>query len=82
MSLLRRQFGIAEPVKRQMELNIVRNGEWRPAMLMGGGTAGLHADILSGRDAEIGWEDVFSGEEMGEVPDFHTEMEMRFGMGW
>jgi len=51
-------------------------------MLMGGGTAGLHADILSGRDAEIGWEDVFAGEEMGEVPDFHTEMEMRFGMGW
>lgn len=51
-------------------------------MLMGGGTAGLHADILSGRDAEFGWEDVFDGEEMGEVPDFHTEMEMRFGMGW
>ncbi|EGP84541.1 unnamed protein product [Zymoseptoria tritici ST99CH_1A5] len=82
MSLLRRQFGIAEPVKRQMELSIVRAGEWRPAMLQGGGTAGLHADILSGRDTEMGWEDVFTGEEMREMPDFHTEMEGRFRMNW
>ncbi|KAF7196603.1 Proteasome maturation factor UMP1, partial [Pseudocercospora fuligena] len=79
MEMLRRQFGIAEPVKRQMELQIVRAGEWRPAVF--GATAGLHADILSGRDCEIGWEDVFTGEEMRESVDFHVEMEGRFRMG-
>ncbi|KAI6898616.1 hypothetical protein KC318_g9415 [Hortaea werneckii] len=84
MELLRRQFGIAEPVKRQMELGIVRAGEWQPACL-GGVTNGasVHADILSGRDCEIGWEDVFTGgEEMRDQPDFHAEMERRMGMDW
>ncbi|CAK3927103.1 proteasome maturation factor UMP1 [Lecanosticta acicola] len=81
MELLRRQFGIAEPVKRQMELAIVRAGEWQPAALGGRGTAGLHADILAGTDCEFGWEEVFVGEEMRAEPvDFHTEMEGRFRM--
>ncbi|RMY67823.1 hypothetical protein D0862_15044 [Hortaea werneckii] len=84
MELLRRQFGIAEPVKRQMELGIVRAGEWQPACL-GGVTNGanVHADILAGRDCEIGWEDVFTGgEEMRDQADFHAEMERRMGMEW
>jgi proteasome maturation protein len=84
MEMLRRQFGIAEPVKRGMEMAIVRAGEWRPMCIggWGGGMGGLHADILAGRDAEIGWEDVFGGDEMRDQLDFHTEMEGRFGMGW
>ncbi|KAF2166087.1 hypothetical protein M409DRAFT_66965 [Zasmidium cellare ATCC 36951] len=82
MSLLRRQFGIAEPVKRQMEASIVRQGEWRPSVL-GSGSAGVHGDILAGREAELDWEDVFSGEgEAREGVDFHVEMEGRFGMAW
>lgn len=81
MSTLRRQFGLAEPVRRGMELSIVRAGEWRPLCLGGMGSAGLHADILSGRDAEIGWEDVYSGEEFREG-GFHAEMEGRFGVNW
>lgn len=82
METLRRQFGIAEPVKRGMELSIVRAGEWRPMCLGGMGGSGVHADILAGRDGEIGWEDVYSGEEMRDLPDFHTEMERRFTMNW
>jgi len=88
MEMLRRQFGIAEPVRRGMELAIVRAGEWRPACLMdafGGGRAGVHEDILSGRDMEVGWEDVFVGGEFdyeGQGAGFHWEMEGRFGMGW
>lgn len=84
MELLRRQFGIAEPVKRGMELAIVRAGEWRPSVLGLGsaGSASLHADILSGRDTEISWDDVFTGEEMRDRPDFHVEMERKFGMNW
>src|ERR1700678_1730714 len=32
----RRTFGIAEPIRRGMELKITREGEWRPAVLGGG----------------------------------------------
>lgn len=85
MEMLRRQFGIAEPVKRGMELAVVRAGEWRPQCVgggFGGGMSGLHADILSGRDTEIAWEDVFTGDEMRDQMDFHVEMERRFAMNW
>jgi hypothetical protein len=60
MEMLRRQFGIAEPVRRGMELKIASAGEWRPATL--GGSSGVHKDILEGRDCEIGWEDVYTGK--------------------
>jgi proteasome maturation protein len=60
MQLLRRQFGIAEPVRRGMELKIAREGEWRPKML--GLGSSVSSDILAGRDEEIGWEDVFVGK--------------------
>lgn len=60
MEMLRRQFGIAEPIRRGMELKIATAGEWRPAVL--GGASGVHRDILEGRDCEIGWEDVFVGK--------------------
>lgn len=60
MEMLRRQFGIAEPIRRGMELKITEAGEWRPAAL--GRSSGVHKDILEGRDTEIGWEDVFTGK--------------------
>lgn len=59
MVALRRTFGIAEPVRRGMELNIANSGEWKPKAL--GGSAGLHGDILAGRDMEMTWEDVYKG---------------------
>lgn len=59
MNSLRRTFGIAEPIRRGMELKIAREGEWRPAVL--GGSAAVSSDILAGRDAEISWEDVYTG---------------------
>lgn len=65
MEMLRRQFGIAEPVRRGMELKIASAGEWRPAAL--GGSSGVHKDILEGRDCEIGWEDVFKGKFTSEM---------------
>ena len=65
MESLRRTFGIAEPVRRGMELKIAGAGEWRPRVL--GGAGSVHSDILAGRDCEIGWEDVFVGE-CGLVP--------------
>ena len=62
MSLLGRQFGVAEPVRRGMEMQIVAAGEWTPASVMNGGKQGVAMDILSGRDCEVAWEDVFTGE--------------------
>lgn len=59
MESLRRSFGIAEPVRRGMELKLAREGEWRPQAL--GGSAGVHGEILAGRDAEVAWEDVYRG---------------------
>lgn len=60
MAGLRRTFGIAEPVRRGMELRIARQGEWRPSAL--GGSAGVSGDVLEGRDGRVEWEDVFVGE--------------------
>ncbi|KAF2199937.1 proteasome maturation factor UMP1 [Delitschia confertaspora ATCC 74209] len=80
MEMLRRQFGIAEPVRRGMELKCVKSGEWRPMVL--GGSSGVQKDVLEGRDTEVGWEDVFVGNELRELPDFHTEIEARLKMNW
>ncbi|KAI9886254.1 MAG: hypothetical protein M1823_001925 [Watsoniomyces obsoletus] len=60
MESLRRTFGIAEPVRRGMEMKIVSAGEWKPACL--GGSDGVGMDVLRGGDmGEIGWEDVYRG---------------------
>ena len=61
MTMLRREFGVGEPVRRGMEVQIVREGEWRPAVL-GFRGEGVHEQILKGRDASVDWEDVFVGE--------------------
>lgn len=61
MTMLRREFGVAEPIRRAMEVKICQEGEWRPAVL-GFKGEGLHEEILSGRDASVDWEDVFNGE--------------------
>lgn len=86
MTSLRRTFGIAEPVRRGMEMKICREGEWRPSVL--GPSAGVSGDVLAGRDVECSWEDVFvgaGGEEGGEGgrgEGVHGEMERRVGMDW
>lgn len=63
MEGLRRAYGIAEPVRRGMELKIVRDGTFRPAVLGGMRGGNVHEDILmiGGRDAEVQWEDIYTG---------------------
>ncbi|KAL8942277.1 MAG: hypothetical protein Q9216_001750 [Gyalolechia sp. 2 TL-2023] len=80
MTALRRNFGIGEPVRRGMELKIAREGEWKPMAL--GGSARMSGDILTGRDTEVSWEDVFKGDDTRESADFHSEMERKFRMDW
>lgn len=63
MESLRRAYGIAEPVRRGMELKIVRDSTFRPAVLGGMKGGNIHEDILTlgGRDSEVSWEDIFPG---------------------
>lgn len=76
METLKRTFGMAEPIRRGMELKIVRNGEWRP-LALGSGLPSVHEDILKGREDMITWEDVFTGDEMRSVAGIHDEMEKK-----
>ena len=80
METLRRTYGLAEPVRRGMELSIVRRGEWKPAAMGSGGLPSLHEEILRGKEDMISWEDVFTGEEMRSAPQFHDEMERKVKM--
>jgi proteasome maturation protein len=87
METLRRAYGIAEPVRRGMELKIVRDGTFRPAVLGGNKGGNVHEDILvlGGRDTEVGWEDIFQGslhvrvsaDEMTTLMFFDTGDEFR-----
>ena len=80
MAGLRRTYGIAEPIRRGMELKTVKNGSWRPAVLEGYKPS-VHEEILSGRDTSIEWEDVFDGSETRQIPQMHDEMERKVRMG-
>lgn len=64
MNLLRRQFGMGEPLRRGMELRICREGEWRPQCL--GGSSRVGEEVLSGRAETVEWEDVYPGIVEGE----------------
>lgn len=80
LEMYRRIFGAGEPIKRNMELNMVEAADSRPQIL--GGSSNLHKDVLLNKDASLDWEDVYSGGfNQGEsVPDFHTEMERKMGI--
>lgn len=80
MEALRRTFGIGEPIRRGMELQITRDGEWRPMVLGGGCAPSVSEDILRGREATVEWEDVFTGEEQRGVVGVHDEMERKLKM--
>ncbi|KAL1899256.1 hypothetical protein Cpir12675_001539 [Ceratocystis pirilliformis] len=79
LQTLRRVYGIAEPVRQGMELKIVRDSSWRPAVL-GGGLRSVHEDILRGKDSEVTWEDIYTGDETVGVAGFHAEIEHKLKM--
>ncbi|KAH6662941.1 proteasome maturation factor UMP1 [Plectosphaerella plurivora] len=83
MQTLRRTYGAAEPIRRQMELKITRAGDWRPAVLSNG-SMGLHEEILRNKDTSIAWEDVYTGEEglggNAGLLGVHDEMERKLKM--
>ncbi len=71
-----------------MELKLVRDADsFRPSTL--GRAGGVHEDILTGRDNEISWEDVYQGQDGlrlgvggdGQGVGWTEEMERKVGMG-
>ncbi|CAD6499171.1 BgTH12-04823 [Blumeria graminis f. sp. triticale] len=80
MEGLRRTFGMAEPIRRGMELKMTRDGHWKPACLGGGTERSIHEDILMGNDTSCQWEDIYKGDETRRVPGFHEELEQRVRM--
>ncbi|RVX70808.1 hypothetical protein B0A52_05459 [Exophiala mesophila] len=90
MNLMRRNFGLAEPLRRGMELKMVRDADsFRPSVL--GAPSRLHDDILTGRDTAMDWEDVYAGQDGlkmglnlggdGQGVGWTEEMERKVGMG-
>lgn len=57
MATRRRLHGVADPMRREMELHLVSLTEQRPLLL--GGSSHIHADVLRGRDWSIDWEDIY-----------------------
>jgi proteasome maturation protein len=72
METLRRMYGMAEPIRRGMELKIVRGGNFRPQVLGGPVGGNIHEDILAlgGRDCEVSWEDVFKGMDIWSISNY------------
>lgn len=56
MEQYRQIFGIAEPMKRTMELKIVQGTDFNPL-----NENHLHSDILKNKDCSVDWEDVYQG---------------------
>ncbi|KAM7184671.1 proteasome maturation factor UMP1 [Naviculisporaceae sp. PSN 640] len=80
METLRRTYGIAEPIRRGMELKITRaNDSVRPMCLASAGFKGnsVSEEILSGRDETITWEDVYTGDETRPMPSIQDEIERK-----
>lgn len=57
METRRRLLGMADPIKREMELALVQQSEFRPLVL--GGSSRIHSDILQNKDCSVDWEDVY-----------------------
>ncbi|ODQ64794.1 UMP1-domain-containing protein [Nadsonia fulvescens var. elongata DSM 6958] len=76
----RRLFGAAEPIRRTMELEIVKNTEFVPSVLERKAASSVHSDILRNKECDVDWEDIYSGAESFKVNDFHSELERKMNI--
>lgn len=62
MWCLGNRYGLAEPLRREMELSSVRAGDGMGFTALGAGKS-VSEEILRGEEGEVGgWEGVFGGE--------------------
>ncbi|ANB13920.1 Ump1p [Sugiyamaella lignohabitans] len=73
----RRTYGAGEPIRRAMELQIVKDTSVLPKIVTGPSRP-LHLDILEGRDDAVDWDEVYTGPES--TLDFHSELEKRMNV--
>ncbi|QPG75707.1 hypothetical protein FOA43_003066 [Brettanomyces nanus] len=76
----RRTFGVADPIRREMELNIVKETDFRPTLFGFSAITSPSLDILLNKETTIGWEDIYTGFNDAKPTDFHTEMEKQMGI--
>lgn len=72
---------MAEPIRRGMEMKLVRDSDWRFSGLKVDAGRSVSEEILMGRDCSLGWEDVFSGRETRREADVGEEVERKVKMG-
>lgn len=73
----RRTFGAGEPIRRAMELEVVKMTDMTSNIL--GGTTSIHRDILLNKDATVTWEEIYPDQPQIQKMDFHSELEKRMG---
>lgn len=76
----RQIFGIAEPMKRVMDLKLVKQTDFNPL-----NQSNLHRDILLNKESSIDWEDIYgesplnqSGNLLGD--EIHAKIESHTGI--
>lgn len=75
----RRTYGAGEPIRRTMEMEVVKATDLMPSML--GGPSSAHHDILMNKDTNVTWEEIYPGQSHSQLKaDFHTELEKRMGI--
>lgn len=80
----RNVFGVAEPMRRVMELGIVDATDFNPVS-SALGSSSIHRDILMNKEASVDWEDVYSGSQgllSGNMvgDEVHTQIERKAGI--
>lgn len=79
MEGFRRTFGAGEPIRRAMELEVVKTTDLMPKIL--GGPSSLHQDILLNKDSTVTWEEIYPDQAHNDLKlDFHSELEKRMGI--
>lgn len=76
---LQRTYGAGEPIRRSMEMEIVKSTHHVPEVLSEGRTTTPHRTILENHENDVEWEDVYPGEN-NQFFDFHSEMEKKMGI--
>lgn len=85
MTQYKQIFGLAEPLRRTMELEVVNATDFKPSCVDGGFKNDMHSKIMLGKDMSIDWEDVYGSsysDGMGNIggQDIHTEFERNVGI--
>lgn len=83
MQQYKQVFGVAEPLRREMELQIVQNSDFNPLSSLTNGSS-IHRDILLNKEASVDWEDIYPGTGLtGGVnlgADVHGSIEKQLGL--